>query len=266
MPHRESRFHRATLNRRPGERGEPAAFVPQPPPPPIADPAALLAALTTEHFTLQTARNATISDSTGRSALYLSTVSSAVVALAFIGQVSRVGAPFRVFALVLLPALFVLGLLTYARLIESAIEGRDACLGAMPGPTPMHEQDCDEDHADGRTEGRGDGQPDAGEDRDGEQAHERAADEAGDGGDHRGRVREQVPAARVGDPRARGARRSRLCGGRGRRSDRRCPGAGRRRGRRCARRPRAARRAASCSQERRAVRARADHAGSPSGS
>ena len=38
----------------------------------------LLQALTTEHFTLQTARAATIADSNGRSALYLATVSSAV--------------------------------------------------------------------------------------------------------------------------------------------------------------------------------------------
>ena len=45
-------------------------------------------ALTTEHFTLQTARSATIADNNGRSALYLTTVSSAVVALAFIGQLT----------------------------------------------------------------------------------------------------------------------------------------------------------------------------------
>ena len=47
-----------------------------------------LMALTTEHFTLQTARSATIADNNGRSALYLTTVSSAVVALAFIGQLT----------------------------------------------------------------------------------------------------------------------------------------------------------------------------------
>lgn len=40
----------------------------EPPPPPAVDPGGLL---TTEHFTLQTARSATISDSTGRSALDL---------------------------------------------------------------------------------------------------------------------------------------------------------------------------------------------------
>ena len=82
----------------------------------------LLQALTTEHFTLQTARSATIMETNGRSALFLSTVSSAVVALAFIGQVADVGQPFFLFALALLPALFFLGLLTYLRLTQSAIE------------------------------------------------------------------------------------------------------------------------------------------------
>jgi hypothetical protein len=82
----------------------------------------LLQALTTEHFTLQTARSATIADSNGRSALYLSTVSSAVVALAFIGQVDRLGHAFFLFALALLPALVFLGVLTYLRLVQTAIE------------------------------------------------------------------------------------------------------------------------------------------------
>jgi hypothetical protein len=82
----------------------------------------LLQALTTEHFTLQTARSATIADSNGRSALYLSTVSSAVVALAFIGQVAHLGQAFLLFALALLPALVLLGTLTYLRLVQTAIE------------------------------------------------------------------------------------------------------------------------------------------------
>jgi hypothetical protein len=82
------------------------------------DQQGLLQALTTEHFTLQTARSAAIADSNGRSALYLSTVSGAVVALAFIGQVAQVGPPFFLFAL----ALFLLGVLTYLRLVQSSIE------------------------------------------------------------------------------------------------------------------------------------------------
>jgi hypothetical protein len=82
----------------------------------------LLQALTTEHFTLQTARSATIADSNGRSALYLATVSSAVVALAFIGQLTHTGQAFHLFALALLPALVVLGILTYLRLVQTAVE------------------------------------------------------------------------------------------------------------------------------------------------
>jgi hypothetical protein len=82
----------------------------------------LLQALTTEHFTLQTARAATIADSNGRSALYLATVSSAVVALAFIGQVTHLRQAFYLFALALLPALVLLGILTYLRLVQTAIE------------------------------------------------------------------------------------------------------------------------------------------------
>jgi hypothetical protein len=82
----------------------------------------LLQALTTEHFTLQTARSATIADSNGRSALYLATVSSAIVALAFIGQVAHLGRAFFLFALALLPALVLLGVLTYLRLVQTAVE------------------------------------------------------------------------------------------------------------------------------------------------
>jgi hypothetical protein len=82
----------------------------------------LLQALTTEHFTLQTARSATIMESNGRSALFLSTVSRAVVALAFIGQVADVCQQFFLFALAVLPTLFFLGLLTYLRLAQSASE------------------------------------------------------------------------------------------------------------------------------------------------
>jgi hypothetical protein len=82
----------------------------------------LLQALTTEHFTLQTARAATIADSNGRAALYLSTVSGAVIALAFIGQIAHVGRAFFLFAFALLPALVLLGVLTYLRLLQTAVE------------------------------------------------------------------------------------------------------------------------------------------------
>jgi hypothetical protein len=86
------------------------------------DPQQLLTALTTEHFTLQGARAQTVSESAARASLYLIAVSSTLVALGFIGQVSAVGDPFRVFALTALPTLYVLGLFTFVRLVQSVAE------------------------------------------------------------------------------------------------------------------------------------------------
>src|SRR5687768_8006350 len=57
---------------------------------------ALLLALTTEHFTLQTARASTIAESNGRVSLFLGAVSSCVVAIALVGQLSGFGERFFV--------------------------------------------------------------------------------------------------------------------------------------------------------------------------
>jgi hypothetical protein len=81
-----------------------------------------LQALTTEHFALQGARSATISESAARSSLYMTSLSSAVVALALVGQVSKLGPVFQIFALVILPVVFFLGLVTYARLMQTGVE------------------------------------------------------------------------------------------------------------------------------------------------
>src|SRR5437773_208446 len=77
--------------------------------------------LTTEHFTLQAARSATISDSASRASLFMSTVSTSLIALAFVGQMSQAGTAFNAFALVLFPSLFFLGLVTFQRVLQSAI-------------------------------------------------------------------------------------------------------------------------------------------------
>lgn len=67
------------------------------------DKQALLTALTTEHFTLQGARSQTVGESAARAGLYVSAVSSTLVALGFIGNLSQIGDTFNVFALVALP-------------------------------------------------------------------------------------------------------------------------------------------------------------------
>ncbi len=79
-------------------------------------------ALTTEHSALQSARSATISESASRSALYLTTLSSAVVVMALVVQVSRMGQAFFVFAFAILPVVFFLGLVTFGRLLQTGVE------------------------------------------------------------------------------------------------------------------------------------------------
>jgi hypothetical protein len=81
-----------------------------------------LSALTTEQFNLQTARMGTIAEANGRSTLYLGTLSSAVIAIAFVGQASRLGDSFYLFALTLLPPVFLLGMFSYLRLVQTSIE------------------------------------------------------------------------------------------------------------------------------------------------
>jgi hypothetical protein len=77
---------------------------------------------TTEHFNLQTARAATISEANGRASIYLAALSSNLIALAFIGQMSRLGTAFYAFALILLPVLAFVGVVTFQRLVQSSIE------------------------------------------------------------------------------------------------------------------------------------------------
>jgi hypothetical protein len=82
----------------------------------------LLTALTTEHFTLQGARSQTMSESSARASVYTFSVSSALVALGFLAQISEVGDVFEVFALIVLPTLYLLGSVTFVRLVECGAE------------------------------------------------------------------------------------------------------------------------------------------------
>jgi hypothetical protein len=88
---------------------------------PRVDPQ-LLTALTTEHFTLQGARAATISESTARAALFVGALSSALVALGFTSQVASHGHVFDVFVLVVLPTVYLLGIFTFVRLVVISVE------------------------------------------------------------------------------------------------------------------------------------------------
>src|SRR5688572_29606927 len=79
----------------------------------------LLSALTTEHFVLQSANGSTYAEASARSSLYVMALSSTLVAMGFISAREDV---FLLFAAAVLPALFVLGLFTVVRLVETSLE------------------------------------------------------------------------------------------------------------------------------------------------
>jgi hypothetical protein len=90
---------------------------------PAPDPRpAAITVLTTEHFTLQGARAATISESTGRATMFLGSVSGGLVALGLVATATGIGAVFYAFALVILPTLTFVGLVTFERVLQSGIE------------------------------------------------------------------------------------------------------------------------------------------------
>jgi hypothetical protein len=90
---------------------------------PAQDPRpAAVTVLTTEHFTLQGARAATISESIGRATMFLGSVSGGLVALGLVATAVGVGAAFYAFALVLLPTFAFVGLVTFERVLQSGME------------------------------------------------------------------------------------------------------------------------------------------------
>jgi hypothetical protein len=80
---------------------------------------ALLTALTTEHAVLQTANNSTYLEANGRSSLYVMALSSSLVAIGFAAGSTDVLIPF---AAVVLPTVFLLGIFTVVRLVETTLE------------------------------------------------------------------------------------------------------------------------------------------------
>jgi hypothetical protein len=88
--------------------------------------AAFMTALTTEHFVLQTAASATVSEAASRSSLYVLSLSSSLVAMGFASRSQEV---FLAFAAAILPAMFLLGLFTIVRLIDTGIENQQYLTG-----------------------------------------------------------------------------------------------------------------------------------------
>jgi hypothetical protein len=80
---------------------------------------AFMSALVTEHFALQSISSSTISESGSRSALYLSALSSGLVAIGFSSS-SRHNLEALSFSV--LPTVFVLGWFTIVRLIDTSVQ------------------------------------------------------------------------------------------------------------------------------------------------
>ena len=78
--------------------------------------------MTTEHFTLQGARTAAITESTSRATIFIGSVSAGLVALGLIATATRIGTAFYAFGLILLWTLSFLGFVTFDRALQSAIE------------------------------------------------------------------------------------------------------------------------------------------------
>ena len=86
----------------------------------------MLSALTTEHFVLQTANNSTYSEASARSTLYVMALSSSLVAMGFVAGSTDLLVPF---AAISLPGVFLLGLFTVIRLVETALESLQCLAG-----------------------------------------------------------------------------------------------------------------------------------------
>jgi hypothetical protein len=77
---------------------------------------------TTEHFTLQTARSTTVAESSSRATGYFAVLSSGLIALAFVGNMSGLSDAFYLFGSLLLPVLAFIGIVTFGRLVQSSDE------------------------------------------------------------------------------------------------------------------------------------------------
>jgi MFS family permease len=78
-----------------------------------------ISALVTEHFVLQSARGALVGEIVGRSSIYLGSVSSSLIAFGFVAQSGVRLAPI---VAAVLPALFILGELTFLALLRDTLQ------------------------------------------------------------------------------------------------------------------------------------------------
>ena len=96
----------------PDHRGTPSA-------PP---PAVHVQILATEHWSLLATRSMTWNEIFSRASAFLTVLSATVIALSLVAQATGFGQGFRIFALLVLPIVLLVGLATYLRLSEADLE------------------------------------------------------------------------------------------------------------------------------------------------
>jgi len=87
-----------------------------------ASDAVRLQILATEHWSLLATRGMTWNEMFARAGMYLTVLSAAVVALALMAQATEFGEDFRLFALLVLPVVFFVGVATQLRLGDARNE------------------------------------------------------------------------------------------------------------------------------------------------
>ena len=79
--------------------------------------------LMTEHWSLLASRGFVYTETIGRTSIFVAAITGSVVALALVAQATEVGDSFFAFALVLLPVVYFLGVVTFVRLMQ--VNGED---------------------------------------------------------------------------------------------------------------------------------------------
>lgn len=113
--------------------------------------------LATEHWSLLATRSMTWNEVFSRASMFITVLSAAVVALALVAQATAFGPGFRLFALLLLPVVLLVGLATLIRLAEDNSEDfglvigmnrlRHAYLELAPELEPYFVTGCHDDEA-----------------------------------------------------------------------------------------------------------------------
>ncbi|HEX2350966.1 MAG TPA: hypothetical protein VHI51_21220, partial [Ktedonobacterales bacterium] len=85
--------------------------------------------LATEHWSLLATRSMTWNEVFSRASMFITVLSAAVVALALVAQATAFGPGFRLFALLVLPIVLLVGVATVIRLAEDNAEDFGLVIG-----------------------------------------------------------------------------------------------------------------------------------------